>query len=77
MASYNPSEIKAGIMVVVVLAAFTALSRENPQRVAAIAGPSSDIAKALVGELKRLPSREETKRIEDKNRERLLAGVMR
>ncbi len=54
------------------LAAFTALSRENPERVAALASPQSEIGKALLGGLKLLLGREEVERTEQDNREKLM-----
>ena len=52
------------------IAAHTTLSQENPNRVAALAGPSSEIGQALLG-LKKIPSREDCEKLEAKNRKRL------
>lgn len=53
------------------ISAHVTLSKENPERLLAIAGPRSDIAQAFGASLNRLPSREETQAIEDKNRKLL------
>lgn len=52
------------------LASYETLIRENPQRVAAIAGPDSELSKGL---LTTLPSREEIAAVENENRQKLLA----
>jgi hypothetical protein len=52
------------------IAAYSAILRENPERLAALASPGSDIARALM-DSKRIPNREETAAIEDKNRKLL------
>ena len=58
------------------IAAYTALVRENPERIAALAGPNSDIAQALVeGMIRRLPTREENAKTEDANRQKLLEAT--
>jgi len=53
------------------LAAYVALSKENPERIAALAGPTSDIGAALAGGMKRLPSREDNEKTMEKNRRTL------
>lgn len=53
------------------IAAFISLARENPQRVAALAGPTSEIGAALASAIKRVTSREDEAAIEKKNRQQL------
>jgi len=53
------------------IAAYATLAKENPDRVAAIAGPRSEIAEALFTP-KRISSREDDRAIEDKNRKSLM-----
>lgn len=54
------------------LAAYETLIKENPDRVAAIAGPQSEISKGLLS-LKTLPSREQIAETEAENRRKLLS----
>lgn len=54
------------------IAAFVSLAKENPERLAVLAGPTSEIGKALF-EPMRIPNREETRAIEDKNRQAILS----
>jgi hypothetical protein len=53
------------------LSAHATLCRENPERLAALAGPHSEIAGAL--ELKRVPQRHEIAATEESNRQKILA----
>ncbi len=53
------------------LASYTTLSKENPERLAAITGPSSEIAKAL--QLNRIETREQLEQRQEENRKKLLA----
>lgn len=55
------------------LAAYESLSRESPERLAAITGPTSSIVKALHDQMKKLPSREEVAAIEAENRQKLIS----
>ena len=50
---------------------YIAITKENPERLAAIAGPRSDIAKALTSTLKKIPTREEDEKAEIENRKKL------
>jgi len=51
------------------IAAYTSLARDNPDRVAALAGPTSEIAQAI---LKRISGDSDRAAIEDANRRKLL-----
>jgi hypothetical protein len=51
------------------LAAYASLARDNPDRVAALAGPTSEIAQAM---LKRIPTDQDRAAIEDANRRTLI-----
>lgn len=53
--------------------AHVTLSKENPQRLLALASPHSEIAEAFAGSLKRIPSREDVRLIEARNRQALQA----
>lgn len=54
------------------LSTYVTLAKENPERLQAITGPQSEIAKALTSDLRRIPSRTDIADEESANRKRLL-----
>lgn len=55
------------------LAAYLAIAKESPERLLAISGPRSELARALAADIKKIPSREDIAKEEVANRKKLQA----